>query len=68
MAPSTPLPLDRLAAPARRALAGAGISTLQQLATKTERDIATLHGIGPNALAVLKRELTSSGLSFSKPK
>ena len=68
MAPATPLPLDKLAAPARRALAGTGISTLQQLARQTERDVAALHGIGPNALAVLKSELNSNGLSFSKPK
>ena len=62
----TPIPLDKLAAPARRALAAAGYTTLEQLAKVQERDIAALHGIGPNALAVLKKELAAHDMSFNR--
>lgn len=60
------IPFEKLAAPARRALIGAGYSTLQQLAKAREADIAALHGIGPNALGVLQRELKARGLAFQK--
>jgi hypothetical protein len=40
---------DSLAAPARRALANAGIKTLAGLAKWKEADIAALHGMAPNA-------------------
>ncbi len=42
-----------LAAPARRALAGAGIYGLHELRKADLSDIAALHGIGPKALKVL---------------
>ncbi len=60
--------LPRLAAPARRALAGAGIHRLDQLTRFTEQDIKQLHGIGPNALDQLRRALKLRGLSFAKDK
>ena len=62
---STPIPLDRLAAPARRALASAGYTTLEQLAEVRERDIASLHGMGRNALEKLRRALAEHVLSFA---
>ena len=58
----------KLAAPAQRALAAAGITTLKQLAKHSEADIAALHGIGQNALTALKTVLTTNGLSFKKSK
>jgi hypothetical protein len=42
--------LPKLAAPARRALAGAGYSRLEQIARVREADLKQLHGIGPNAI------------------
>lgn len=56
--------LPKLAAPAQRALASASIATLSQLASKTEAEIATLHGMGPNALQKLKAALNARGLKF----
>jgi hypothetical protein len=53
-----------LAQPALRALAGAGYSNLDQLAKIREQDLAKLHGIGPNAIAILSAALKSRGLSF----
>jgi hypothetical protein len=61
----TQIPHDALAAPARRALATAGYTTLEQLAEVRERDIAGLHGMGPNTLEKLRRALAEHGLSFA---
>jgi hypothetical protein len=57
-----------LAAPARRALAGAGIARLQDLTKFAQAEIEQLHGIGPNALDTLRRALRASGRSFAKTK
>ena len=56
--------LPKLAAPAQRALAAAGISTLAQLASFGEAEIEQMHGVGPNALVELKRALSNKGLTF----
>lgn len=56
----------KLAAPARRALAGAGIARLAQLARLTEAEVKQLHGIGPNALDQLRRAMRAKGLSFAR--
>ena len=53
-----------LAAPAQRALAGAGIENLRQLTKYSEAEIGQLHGMGPNALGKLRQALTEKGLSF----
>lgn len=60
-----PLPLEKLAAPARRALAAAGITQLSDLTRHTEADVGRLHGIGPNALRTLREALEARGLDFS---
>ena len=57
--------LPKLAAPAQRALASAGISRLEQLTKFSEKEIKQLHGIGPNALEQLRRALKTKGLSFA---
>ena len=54
----------KLAAPARRALAAAGIQRLEQLTGLSEIDINNLHGIGPSALEQLRQALSAKGLSF----
>ncbi len=58
----------KLAAPARRALAGAGISRLEQLTRLSESEISQLHGIGPNAMKQLREALHAKGLSFGGEK
>ena len=58
----------KLAQPAQRALAGAGIQRLEQLTTFSEAEIKQLHGIGPNALAQLRSALSARGLSFNDKK
>ena len=61
------LPIE-LAAPARRALVGAGYLRLEQLTRVSEAEIKKLHGIGPNALVQLRRALDAKGLSFADGK
>lgn len=58
----------RLAAPARRALAGAGIRRLEHLARLTEAEVNQLHGVGPNALKQLREALAARGMSFAPAK
>jgi hypothetical protein len=54
----------KLAAPARRALANAGYSRLEQLSQVTESELAQRHGMGPNAIATLQGALRERGLAF----
>ena len=58
--------LSQLVAPARRALEHEGITTLQQLSRRTEKDIAELHGIGPTTIPKLKAALAEKKLTFRK--
>ena len=56
--------LSALSAPARRALQAAGIITLQQLATYSEKEMLQLHGMGKASLPKLKKALEQEGLGF----
>ena len=51
--------------PARRALAAAGYTRLDQLTQVTESDLLKLHGIGPKAVRLLRDALAVVGLSFA---
>mgnify|MGYP003349309285 FL=1 len=53
-----------LAAPARRALVNGGCTRLEHLVSLCRRDVAALHGMGPNALAKLDEALKAAGLAF----
>jgi hypothetical protein len=46
--------LPKLAAPARRALMGAGYTRLEHLTEVKESEVMRLHGMGPNALRALR--------------
>ena len=58
--------LGELAAPARRALEGAGLTTLARLSKWSEARVLELHGMGPNAVKTLRASLASQGLRFSR--
>ena len=58
----------KLGAPAERAIAGAGITTLKQLTKFSEAEIKELHGVGPNAMGKLRLALEEKGLSFAEKK
>ena len=57
---------DDLAAPARRALAAAGYTSLDHLAKSSEAELLELHGMGLNAIAKLRTALHASGRSFAE--
>lgn len=46
--------LAKLSAPARRALGNAGIQTIRQPASFSEKEILALHGMGPSSLPHLQ--------------
>jgi len=56
--------LPKLAAPARRELLGGGYTRLKHLTEVKESDVMKLHGMGPNAMRVLRTALQERGLSF----
>jgi hypothetical protein len=55
-----------LSAPARRALTGAGVTRLEDVAAFTENELMKLHGMGPKALQSLRRALAAKGMVISK--
>lgn len=57
---------DKLAKPAQRALANAGIDSLEDLSKLSEKEFIKLHGIGKNALQKLKEQMKENGLSFTE--
>jgi len=57
--------LSLLGAPARRAMAQAGISTLAELSQHSEAEILNLHGVGPKTLPALRQALADAGLAFA---
>lgn len=56
--------LAAISAPARRALQAEEIHTLKQLSKYSEKEILSLHGIGPGAMPKLRFFLKEEGLSF----
>lgn len=55
-----------LSGPALRALATAGIASLDALAAWTEADVAALHGMGPTGVVRLREALHARGLDFAR--
>jgi Helix-hairpin-helix domain len=64
MASESALPAG-LSQPTQRALAGAGYTTLEQLAKVTVAELSRLHGIGPKSIRQLSEALADAGLSFA---
>ncbi|MEO5663939.1 MAG: hypothetical protein ABIR39_11705 [Nocardioides sp.] len=60
----TPLPRS-IGAPATRALRNVGITTLEQVTTRTEAELAALHGVGPIAIDRLRDAFAERGLGFA---
>lgn len=52
--------------PATQALHGAGLTTLDQVATRSEAELLALHGVGPKAVRVLAEALEQRGLSLRR--
>ncbi|MEZ5377631.1 MAG: hypothetical protein R2733_14090 [Acidimicrobiales bacterium] len=60
---STPLP--KIGAPATRALASIGVTTLEQVAGRSEQELLALHGFGPRAVRILNEALAARGASLA---
>ncbi|WP_317896568.1 RNA polymerase alpha subunit C-terminal domain-containing protein [Aurantibacillus circumpalustris] len=58
--------LSLLSAPARRALEGNGITSLNRLSEFSEKEILKFHGLGRASLPVLNKALKGVKLSFRK--
>lgn len=56
--------LSIIVAPARRALEGAGITTLLKLSEYSEQDILKFHGMGKTTIPKLRAALAAEGLTF----
>ncbi len=56
--------LSLLSAPARRALQNNQIDTLEKLASWSEKELLSLHGLGPSAIPKLTTALEEAGLKF----
>ncbi|HEV7758443.1 MAG TPA: hypothetical protein VGO78_05625 [Acidimicrobiales bacterium] len=56
-----------MAAPARRALAVAGVTRLEDLTYLREDQLLALHGLGPRSVTQLRGALCERGLSFARP-
>lgn len=56
--------LAELPAPARRALEGAGIDSLQKLSGYSMKEILSLHGMGRSSIPKLENALHAMKLSF----
>jgi hypothetical protein len=56
--------LKTISAPARRAFEREGILILENLTQYTEKQILSLHGVGPSVMPKLHEALANSGLTF----
>ncbi len=58
--------IPSLAAPARRAMENAGITSIEKLTLFSERELLQLHGFGKSSLPHLYVQLKAQGLSLKK--
>lgn len=49
---------------APRELAANGITRYEQLPSWSERELLSIHGVGPKAIRILREELEARGLSL----
>jgi hypothetical protein len=57
--------LPNIGKPATRALLGAGVRSLTDVAGRTEVELLALHGVGPKAIRLLSEAMAERGLKFS---
>lgn len=58
--------LSRLAKPAQRTILNAGIMNIEGISSLTEDEFKKLHGIGKNAMSIVRELLNENNLSFRK--
>jgi len=65
MEKSKGLPI-KLSAPAQRALANAGIKTLQQITAYSEKELLALHGVGKTTIVAIRQAFKENKMAFKK--
>lgn len=60
-------PIPKISAPAGRALDGAGLHTLNDLAEITQKQFMQLHGMGKHGLRIVTEAMDRAGLKFKDP-
>lgn len=58
--------LPKTSTPAERALATIKVFKLEDLTRYTEKEILSLHGMGPKAIRILKEALKKQGKAFKQ--
>ena len=58
--------LERLSAPARRALEAKGMTSLEKLAHHTQKELLALHGVGKTTIPILTQALSAKGLQLKQ--
>ncbi|MGI9083885.1 MAG: hypothetical protein ACR2FE_01165 [Aeromicrobium sp.] len=57
--------LPHIGGPADGALATIGCRSLDDVAARSEQEIADLHGMGPKGIRILRAALAEAGLEFA---
>jgi DNA-directed RNA polymerase alpha subunit len=57
--------LPKLSQPARRALADAGLTSLEKISQVSAKEVLSLHGMGQKGIRELREALAARGLSFA---
>jgi hypothetical protein len=55
---------DEIGKTAARELAANGITSLQQVASHSKKELLAIHGVGPKAIAILADALAERGLDY----
>ena len=55
---------DEISKTAAREVSLHGITSLQQVADQSKRELLAIHGVGPKAIAVLGEALAAKGLDY----
>lgn len=55
---------DEIGKTAARELSHNGITSLQQVADRSKKDLLAIHGVGPKAIAILSDALAARGLDY----
>ncbi len=56
-----------MSGPSLRALAVAGVRSMDELTRWTEKELGALHGMGPKGVRILREALAASGKRFRQP-
>jgi predicted flap endonuclease-1-like 5' DNA nuclease len=56
---------DEIGKTAARELSSNGITSLEQVAARSRKDLLSIHGVGPKAIRILGEALAARGLAYA---